>query len=143
MSGKGCDYQDLRLALRPSIDRIEKKVASAPKHSMARAMSEADEKAGALARYFQARPAKASPKHPDVRKMALCAWSAYSGLVVPQRTRSAPKTHSRDVPASISDTGLGHTAKNGAANPPERSMSAEEPTSFPETVDISSLVRGR
>src|ERR1700722_9035455 len=76
MSGKGCVYQGLRLALRPSIDRIKKKVASAPKHSMAIAMSEADEKAGALARYFQARPAKASPKHPDVRKMALCAWSA-------------------------------------------------------------------
>jgi hypothetical protein len=39
-------YQDLRLVLRPSIDRIKKKVASAPKHSMARAMSEADEKVG-------------------------------------------------------------------------------------------------
>ena len=129
--------------MRSSFDRIKKKVASAPKHSMASAMSEADEKAGALARYFQARPAKASPKHPDVRKMAFCAWGAYSGLAAPQRARSAPKTQSRDVLASISDTGLGHNTENAAANPTERIMSAEGPTSLLDAIDISSLVRGR
>ena len=142
MDGNGVN-QDLRLDLRSAFDRIKKKVASAPKHSMASAMFEADEKAGALARYFQARPAKASPKHPDAKKMAFCAWGAYSGLATTERARSAAKAQSRDVPASITDTGLGHSTENAAANPTERSMSAEEGTSFLETLDTSSLVRGR
>ena len=120
--------QDSKLALRSAFDRIKKKVASAPKRSIASAMSEADEKAGALAQYFQARPAKASPKHPDVEKMAFCALGAYSGLATAQRARSAPKTQSRDVPASITDTGLGHSTENAAANPTERNMSTEEGT---------------
>jgi hypothetical protein len=107
---------------------------------MAIAMSEADEKAGALSRYFQARPAKANPKHPDVRKMAFLAWSAYSRPAALQSARSAPKTHSRDVPARIIDSGLGHNIKNAAANPIERSMSTEGPISFLETIDISSPV---
>jgi hypothetical protein len=135
--------QDLRLALRSSIDRVIKKVASAPKHSMAVAMSEADEKAGALSRYFQARPIKASPKHPDARKMALRAWSAYSRPAALQKTRSAPKPHNRDMPASITETGLGHNTKKAAANPTERSTSTEEPTNFLETIDTSSLLLGR
>lgn len=135
--------QDLRLALRSAFDRIKKKVASAPKHSMASAMSEADEKAGARARYFQARPAKASPKHTDIKKMTFSALGAYSGLATAQRARSAPKAQSRDVPASITDAGVGHSTENAAANPTERNMSTEEGTSFLETLDISSLVPGR
>ena len=110
---------------------------------MASAMSEADEKAGALARYFKAKPAKASPKHPDVKKMAFCAWGAYSGLATTQRARSAPKAQSKDVPASTTDSGLGHSTENAAANPTERSISTEEGTSFLETLDTSSLVGGR
>ena len=134
--------QDLRLVLRSSIGRTIKKVASAPKHSMAVAISEADEKAGAFSRYFQARPTKASPKHPDARKMTLRAWSAYSRPAAPQKTRSAPKPHNRDMPASITETGLGHNTKKAAASPAERSTSTEEPTSFLEAIDTSNLLRG-
>ena len=129
--------------MRSPIDRIIKKVASAPRHIMAIAMSEAEEKAGALSRYFQAKPIKASPKHPDARKMALCAWSAYSRPAALQRIRSAPKQHSRDTPAGITDTGLGHNTKKAAANPTERSTSTENPTNFLETMDTSRLLLGR
>jgi hypothetical protein len=108
-----------------------KKVASAPKHSMAVAMSEAEEKAGALSRYFQARPTKASPKHPDARKMALCAWSAYSRPAALQKARIAPKPHKRDTPASITDTGLGHNTKKAAVKPTERSTSTGRAHKFP------------
>ena len=142
MSGFGVN-QDLGLDLPSAFDRIKKKVASAPKHSMASAMSEADEKAGALARYFQATPAKASPKHPDARKMTLCTWNAYSHLAALHRTRSAAKAQSRAAPANIIDAGLGHSTENAAVTKIERSMSADEGTSFLETLDTSSLVSGR
>jgi hypothetical protein len=129
--------------LRSPTDRIIKKVASAPKHSMAVAMSEAEEKAGSLSRYFQAKPIKASPKHPEASKMALCAWSAYSRPAVVQKTRRAPKPHNREMPASITAIGCRHNTKKAAANPAERSESTEEPTNFQETIDTSSLPRGR
>jgi hypothetical protein len=131
----------LTLVQPSSIDRVIKKVASAPKQSKAIAMSEADERAGALSRYFQARPTKASPKHLDARKMTLRAWSAYSRPAAPQKTRSAPKPHNRDMPANITETGLGHNTKKAAANPTERSTSPEELTNCLETIDTSNLFR--
>jgi hypothetical protein len=106
-------------------------------------MSEAEQKAGELARYFQARPEKASPKHPDVKRITFCAWGAYSGLAAPTKTRREAKTQSRDVTANTNDTGFGQDNKNATANPTERKISKEEATSFPETEDMSSLVRGR
>jgi hypothetical protein len=74
-------------------------------------MSEAEQKAGELARYFQARPEKASPKHPDVKRITFCAWGAYSGLAAPTKTRREAKTQSRDVTANTNDTGFGRTTK--------------------------------
>jgi hypothetical protein len=110
---------------------------------IARAISEAEEKAGEVARYFQARPANAGQKHPDVKKIAFCACGAYSGLAALTKARSAAKTQSRDVAARINDTGFGHDTKNTAANPTERNISRKEATSFPETKDMPSLVGGR
>ena len=66
----------MRLVLRESSDRVMKKVASAPKQSIAAVKSEADENVSADWRYFQARPTRASPKEPDAKKMALRARSA-------------------------------------------------------------------
>lgn len=90
-------------------------------------MSEADEKARAVSRYFQARPTSASAKNPDVRKMALLAWRAYSRPDPVQRTSRAPKPHSKDMPPSITDTGLGHSTKKAATNATDRIMSKEAP----------------
>src|SRR5712692_9243468 len=88
-------------------------------------MREANENAGAVVRYSNAKMAKATPQTTDTRRMRRRTWPACTRAVPLQSAVRPPKVAKSDSPPKVTASGLGHKTTTNKASPSAISTNAE------------------